>query len=532
MFKFRFAAVLVLGLILGAGSSRALVQEQLTDKVKVSLHTQYDAIQPRQNLGVLLKFKMTPGWHIFSQNPGEIGMPTKVEWQLPFGYEVDELGWSRDEEFKSDDIVQRGYGDTAYYQAVIRPDAQISGRAKLTAKVKWLACGEECVPEQKTFTVNLPVSQLEQLPTTVWNWELKNAEPWFLPEPEETARPNLWLIMLMAFAGGIIMNAMPCIFPILAIKAIALSQASYSKKKSRMEALFYTLGVVFSFVGIATVLMLLRINGEHIGWGFQLQSPWFVGGMAIVFILITLMLLDVIIVHNPLANKAGRMSFKNHLINSFMTGFLAVLIASPCTAPFMGVAIGYTLSAPVYTYYPVFLSLSLGYALPFALAGLFPKVIHRILPKPGKWMDVLKKIFAIPVFLTALWLLWVLYNQLAPQKNGTMAWKDYNPAKVSALVELKQPVFIDFTAKWCLTCLMNKRSTLESAEFAKLVKKHKLNLFRGDWTNNDQTVATALESYGRNSIPLYVYYNGKSADYEILPQILTPGIVKEYLKRN
>ena len=181
--KLKFAALLfVFSFFFAVSNSFALVQEQLTDKVKVSLHTQYDAVNPNQNLGVLLKFKMTPGWHIFSQNPGEVGMPTKVEWKLPLGYEVSELGWSRDEEFESDGIVQRGYGDTAYYQAVIHPETTTLERAELEVKIKWLACRDECVPEQRTFVLKLPVSSLEQLPTADWNNLLKEAEPWFLPE--------------------------------------------------------------------------------------------------------------------------------------------------------------------------------------------------------------------------------------------------------------------------------------------------------------------------------------------------------------
>lgn len=529
--KFKLAALLfIFSVLFAIPNSFALVQEQLTDKVKVSLHTQYDAVNPNQNLGVLLKFKMTPGWHIFSQNPGEVGMPTKVEWKLPLGYEVSELGWSRDEEFKSDDIIQRGFGDTAYYQAIIHPDTTTLERAELEVKIKWLACRDECVPEQRTFVLKLPVSAMGQLPTPDWNTTLKEAESWFLPEVETLPQPSLWLILLMAFAGGIIMNAMPCIFPILAIKVISLSQTSYNKKKNRMEALFYTLGVVVSFLIAATILLLLRQNGENIGWGFQLQSPWFVAAMAVLFLIIGLMLFDLVAIPNPLANKAGRMSFRNHLINSFMTGFLAVLIASPCTAPFMGIAIGYTLSAPVYAYYPIFLALGLGYALPFALAGLFPKAIHKILPKPGKWMDILKKIFAIPVFLTALWLSWILYHQIKPEQISEVNWHPYNAAEVSSLVENQKPVFIDFTAKWCLTCLMNKRSTLETSDFAALASEKGIVLFRADWTNNDQMIAKALESYGRNSIPLYVYYDGKSSDYKILPQILTPGITQKYLR--
>ncbi len=529
MRRFFAAAGIGLWFLLGTAVAKAVVAEASTDKVAVFLHTQFEAVHPRQNLGVLLKFKMTPGWHIFGQNPGEIAMPTKVMWQLPQDFAVEEIGWSRDGEFVTEDIVQRGYGDTAYYQALIRPGSSASSTADISVTVKWLACGEECVPEQKTLRLALPLSVHEQLPTADWERELQAAEPWFSPQVPAQADMPLWWILLSAFVGGIIMNAMPCVFPILALKVIALAQPSENARKNRSEALFYTLGVVVSFLVVAAVLMQLRLEGEHIGWGFQLQSPWFVGIMAGVFAVIGLMLLDVIVIRNPFPAVVC-WKFDNQALNAFMTGLLAVLVASPCTAPFMGMAIGYALSAPVTVYYPVFFSLGLGYALPFALAGLFPRFVHRILPKPGKWMDILKKLFAIPVFLTAIGLLWVLYYQLAPQKNDSLLWQKYDSAKVSALVAQKKPVFIDFTAKWCLTCLMNKRSTLETADFAKLAKEQRLNLFRADWTNNDEIVSAALESYGRSSVPLYVYYNGKAADYQILPQILTPGIVKDYLK--
>lgn len=255
--------------------------------------------------------------------------------------------------------------------------------------------------------------------------------------------------------------------------------------------------------------------------------------MIVIFVVIALMLLDVVTFSNPLANAAGRMSFRNHLISSFMTGFFAVLIASPCTAPFMGIAIGYTLTAPVFVYYPVFLSLGLGYALPFALIHLYPRPIHKILPKPGKWMNVLKKIFAVPVILTCLWLGWVLYAQVAGIKteaSETLNWQPYSQAAVERHLQNKEPVFIDFTAKWCLTCVINKKGALQSDEFERLVRKNKINLFTADWTNNDEAVAAALARYGRNSIPLYVYYDGKSDDYLLLPQLLTPQILNDYLQ--
>ncbi len=499
------------------------------DKLNLQLYPNFEQINPNRNLQIFLRFKMKNGWHIYSQNPGEIGMPTKVYWMLPEGYQQLEESWSNDEVFENDGIVQRGYGDVAYYKTTINPQKTFGNNAVIKAEVRWLACKEECVPEKAELKINFPITERDMMPTMQWQEISAEAKKWFLPRPPEV-NIGLWLVLLMAFVGGIILNFMPCIFPILAIKAISLSQTSYSKYKNRMESLFYTLGVVISFLFMASVLLILRKHGEYLGWGFQLQSPVFVTVMIIIFAVIALMFLDVLSLNNPFADKLGRMSFKNHLISSFMTGFLAVLIASPCTAPFMGVAVGYTLSAPVYLYYPVFLVLGLGYALPFALAGLFPKKIAKILPRPGKWMVILKRIFAIPVILTCVWLMWVLYNQLIPQKNNDLLWKNYDALAISELVEKKEPVFVDFTAKWCITCLVNKKAALQSEEFRKLVENHKIHLFRADWTNNSEEIAKALESYGRNSIPLYVYYNGKSKDYVLLPQILTPGVLEEYLR--
>lgn len=344
---------------------------------------------------------------------------------------------------------------------------------------------------------------------------------------------GLLMIMLMAFAGGLILNLMPCIFPILTIKVIALAQGSYNRYKARIESLLYFLGVVFSFFLIASILIWLRSKGEQIGWGFQLQSPIFVGIMIVIFSIIFLMLLDIVNLKNPFANKVGRISFKRQKINAFMTGFFAVLIASPCTGPFMGIAIGYTLSKPIYVYYPVFLALSVGYALPFVLAGLFPKFIHKFLPKPGKWMDILKKIFSIPVLLTVVWLFWVLFNQVNDRKGlqpSNILWQKYDAAKVEQLVEDGEKVFVDFTAKWCITCLANEKIALQSEEFEALVKKHRIQTFKADWTSKSADIALALASYGRNSIPLYVYYKDRNSEPVILPQLLTPQILKNYIK--
>lgn len=513
-------------------SVSALELKRSTDKVEVSLYTNYNDINPKQNLEVLIKFTMKNGWHIFSQQPGDIGLPTTVDWKIPLSFELSEQSWSLDEKFVNEDIVQYGYSKTAYYKAVIIPSGDVFNKVRLEAEINWLACKDECIPEKTTFYLDMPVTGNDLRPTQQWDKVIQKAQHSFVPRIMEM-EVNVWLAILMAFIGGIILNFMPCIFPILTLKAISLAESPYNKKKSRIEAAFYTAGVVISFIVIATILVLLRKQGEDIGWGFQLQSPTFISVMIVIFFLIFLMLLDVVNIPNPLINKVGRVSFKKHMWNSFFTGFFAVLIASPCTAPFMGIAIGYTLAAPLYVYYPVFISLSLGYALPFAMAGLFPKAIHKVLPRPGKWMDILKKIFAIPVLLTCIWLIWVLYNQLDAhyeKSTSQLNWRNYNPIQIAELVDKKEPVFVDFTAKWCITCLVNKKVALQSEKFAKLVKTRKINLFRADWTNHDDNIAAALERYGRNSIPLYIYYNGKDKKYEILPQLLTPGILEDHLE--
>lgn len=618
--------------------SFALVLGGRTDKVSADIITSTDDICPNQALEVLVRLKMHDGWHTYWRNPGDVGLPTSINWRLPEGFTAEERDHSQPKSFISEDLVQYGYDDIAYYKIRLTPDPKkitVGEKQNFTAVVSWLACKDECMPETVRLSFSIPVREFAAEPTQKWQDEITAANRTFpartgwnggyqilpdgkllinirLPKAEMLAEVNavsflpyqnglfvntdsqaagaddqgnlslsigleqepesnlpgiltidqdgrrssyelelaqtgnllvypplqtddkgLLTVILMAFAGGIILNFMPCIFPILSIKAISLVQGSVNKRNARIESLLYLAGVVLCFMLTATVLVWLREQGENIGWGFQLQSPVFVAVMIAVFFIVFLMLLDVINLRNPFANRIGRVSFAKQKINAFFTGFFAVLIASPCTAPFMGIAIGYTLARPIYVYYPVFLALSLGYALPFTLIGLFPEKIHKFLPKPGKWMATLKKVFAIPVFLTCVWLGWVLFNQLNSGRSAAadnLNWQSFNQKSVEAALLQKQPVFIDFTAKWCITCLANEKMALESEKFADLVKEQKIQLFKADWTNRDDEITRALEAYGRNSIPLYIYYRGDDSGYVILPQLLTPGIIDNYLK--
>lgn len=243
----KFLLAIVLGLAIFVGNPvNALELQKGTDKVSVKLITNFDEINTQQNLEVLLKFTLHKGWHIYSQNPGDIGLPTKVDFELPLSYEQKEDSWSVDEKFVTDGIEQFGYGKTAFYKTTIVPSNDVNNQAKIKVKVSWLACREECIPEKTEFNFILPITEQDLQPTASWQKNIQVAEHSFEARTQEM-EVNLFLAIAMAFLGGIILNFMPCIFPILTIKAISLAQSPYSRKKSRIEALLYTIGVVSSF---------------------------------------------------------------------------------------------------------------------------------------------------------------------------------------------------------------------------------------------------------------------------------------------
>ena len=531
----RFFLILIMALVF-AGKSHAWQNNFENDKLRLEVWTENSQLHSSQPLDVILKFEMKNGWHILAENPGDIGRPTVVKLDLPEGYQLKNKRWSAPKHFETDGIVQFGYDDTAYYRVSVVPIYRPERQIRIPLNVSWLSCREECIPGKFATTMDFEVTEWNVFPSNDFKKIAAEAEQSFTAETAHTntsnsANSSLLLVLLMAFVGGIILNFMPCIFPILTLKAISLIQGRFNHREMRIDALLYMLGVVVSFLLVAGILAVLRAQGEAVGWGFQLQNPYFVVLMLLIFVVVLLLLLDLIALKNPLADKLGRLSMSDKRIGAFATGFFAVLIASPCTAPFMGIAIGYTLSQAAYVYVPVFLFLGLGYALPFTLVGFFPKVLHKILPKPGRWMEILKKIFAIPVFLTCVWLGWVLYNQLAVTQTASQSaemWQEYDANKVKQLVANGEPILLNFTAKWCITCLANERLAFRAPEFEKLVQQKKIHLFKGDWTNENPEITKALASYGRNSIPLYVYYDGKQ--YHILPQLLTPSILCDHLK--
>ncbi len=325
--------------------------------------------------------------------------------------------------------------------------------------------------------------------------------------------------LALAFLGGLLLNLMPCVFPVLAFKVAGLIQ-----KPGRGHALAYTAGVVASFLALAGGLLAARAAGASIGWGFQLQSPWVVGALALLFIGIGLNLLGLFEVGTSLMGAAAKAGDKS----SFLSGVFAVVVAAPCTAPFMGAALGWALTQPAPLALAVFASLGLGTAAPFAILSSWPALIKR-LPKPGAWMETFKRILAMPMFLTASWLLWVLWRLLAAPTANDALWKTWTPEAVSQARAHGQTTFIDFTAAWCLSCQVNERVVLARPEIRAALEKGAA--FKADWTDKNAAIEKELAAHGRAGVPLYIVYP-KGGEAVVLPEILTPGLVLDALGEN
>jgi thiol:disulfide interchange protein/DsbC/DsbD-like thiol-disulfide interchange protein len=400
------------------------------------------------------------------------------------------------------------------------------------------------------------------------------------------------LLLLFAVLGGLILNLMPCVFPVLSIKAIGLvEQGKKHPATVRAKGLVFAAGVISSMLILAAALLALRAGGEQIGWGFQLQSPLFVTLMVYLLLAVGLNLSGVFEIGAGLTGIGDELTRDGGYRASFFTGVLTTLVATPCTAPFMAAAVGAALTQSPGVALGIFFALGAGLALPYLLLSFAP-ALRRALPKPGAWMDTLKQVFAFPMYASAAWLLWVLAQQTssglaaalagavliavaawayqksklasagsriaallaaavalllaillpvqfagvaapsltasAAQVRATDAWQPYDAARLSELRAAGRPILVNFTASWCLTCLVNERNAFADSTVQQLFRSKGVTLMKGDWTNRDAEITKALAAFGRAGVPLYVVYDSKpgSDDPVVLPQILTVNIVR------
>jgi thiol:disulfide interchange protein len=453
--------------------------------------------------------------------------------------------------------------------------------ARVTLEVEFQGCQDEGIcypPMTRRVGIDLPAGSGSEGVVEV---------PPPLPERGLGA---ILMILLGAVLGGLILNLMPCVLPILSLKALGLAGSGESTAKARAHALWYTAGVLTTFAAIGLGVLALRAGGQALGWGFQLQQPLFVALLVYIMLAIGLMLSGVFSIGGGLANVGGGLAAKSGPAGDFFTGVLAVVVASPCTAPFMGVALAFAFAAPPALALAVFLLLGLGLALPFIAIGFVPALAAR-LPKPGPWMEGFKQFMAFPMYLTAVWLAWVLARQRgadavglllagavllamalwwlerlrhrdkpiartfavavlllslmpllliqrieAPARdgsniesvNGSVA---YSAERLAALRAEGRVVFINMTADWCVTCKANERRVLGGEFFRQTLTAVDGVYMRGDWTNVDPAITAFLETHGAVGVPLYVVYPRDGGAGEVLPLILSEGIVREALAR-
>lgn len=407
---------------------------------------------------------------------------------------------------------------------------------------------------------------------------------------EATSEMPSWLTFLFfAFVGGLVLNLMPCVFPVISIKVLSLLKAQERSPSAKPDIGHwpYTFGVLVSFWALAGLLYVLRSGGEALGWGFQLQSPWFVVCLIWIFWLLGFSLFGTfeinILIPPSLSLKRSWPGWLQH----FWSGVLSTVVASPCTAPFMGASLGFALSQPFWILMSIFTMLGLGLSAPYLLLGWFPQAA-RLLPRPGPWMNHLKQLMAFAMWATVIWLLWTLSFQInftqvasvmvsllmlslllwlkqegvlknkrfvqaaiifgliglslwlafgglssqpslaggdANKKAMSSPWQPFSPLRLDELLQAKKAVFIDFTAAWCITCQVNKQTTLEREEVLKHFEAEDIQLLRADWTKRDPEITRMLQSYDRAGVPMYLFFSANGGEPIVLPEILSPALV-------
>ncbi len=487
--------------------------------VKTALVVDAPATQNSNRVWVGVTFTMPEHWHIYYKDPGDSGIPTTMEWTLPAGWKAGEIVWPAYERIDVSGIMNNGYSNQVTLPVELTAAGAPSGNISVTAK--WLVCKEVCIPESATLTAILPT----QTPNAREIIAAARASAAGEAPAATSNDTGLLRALVLAFLGGLLLNIMPCVLPILALKALAITKkASASRREAARQGLAYTAGVVLSFLVIAGGMLALKASGAAIGWGFQLQNATFVAALAGVMLLVAANLLGWFELPVLFGARATAVDDSTRS-GSFFTGALAVLVATPCTAPFMATAVGATLTLPPFAALLVFAALGLGMAAPFLLISVWPAA-RRLLPKAGPWMHRFKQLLAIPMLATAAWLIWVFVQLQFPSgKPMDVTHETFSTQRLEMLRAEGTPVLVDVTADWCLTCKINERVAFHPQAMQDFLHEKKVILLVADWTAADAEITAYLAQFGRNGVPLYVYYP-PHGEPVVLPQVLSPSLIR------
>lgn len=681
--------LLLLSLLLGA--ARGFAEPVRDQHVTAELVSEDLSFQPGRTFWVAINLAMDEGWHTYWQNPGDSGLGTTVDWDLPEGFKAGRLNWPYPKRIVDGPLVSYGYENAVLLLTQITPPAAwTGGTVRLRARVGWLMCNEMCIPGNALVTLDLQASSdvpsadprwamplaaaREMLPAEPFEWvvagdfdpnfvvirftprgeappyaqddfhffpyqenvidylatqelsragrdyllKIKRAAPatkpdglqgillgppgWIdgtarrsllidipSPSPATTTtspRSSLTLMtgLLAMFIGGMLLNLMPCVFPVLSLKIVNLVEQSRETRESAIKhAMAFTGGVLLSMWVLAAILLTLRSGGSTAGWAFQMSNPAFVLGLTVLFLLIGLNMFGVFEAGLALTSAGAAQQAKKGLFGSFASGLLTTVAGAPCAGPFLGTAIGFALAQPAGVALLAFTAMGLGTAAPYALLSTYPRLLNA-LPRPGAWMETMKQFMAFPMLITAAWFAsvfaklqgggdilfrllvtfiltgaaaWCFGKWSALHRAPAVRWlgrfaallllalgirhatqkeempvEPWSKARVEQLRQAGQPVLVDFTADWCAICQVNKRIALESDAVRAKLKEKGVTVLIADWTDQNATVAAGLAEFGRAAVPLYLLYGrDPSQPPQILPQSLTSGIVLEALNK-
>ncbi len=573
-----FTVLLWISLLVSPGASRAastVTESGLTSSSSIPRNILLN--EPTQFLPVEEAYQFTPGVTNGTLTTDWLIAPGYYLYQHRFSVNLIRVGRQPERLTSQYQPGQHLYDDyyqkelEVYYDATrVLTALPATSAASLVLAIESQGCADAglCYPPRTEYlSVNLTEGTANLIDAPPGATNVTNTQP-----PNKIASTYAFAT-LVAFAllGGMILNLMPCVFPVLSIKVLSTTAAHLSAHSKHLHGIAYSGGIILSFVAIAAVMLALRTAGQAVGWGFQLQSPTFVAMLAGLFFIIAQSFSGHLSVGGRWMSIGQNLTASSSMKGSFMTGVLATVVASPCTAPFMGTALGVALTQPPATSLAIFATLGLGMALPFLALSWIPGLMEK-LPAPGPWMNTFSQLLAFPLYATVIWLLWVLGRQtsidhaiavslgilllgfaiwlhrqsnnvfakglvilavagaislsLAPKPDGQpRPWQPYSAARLEALRAVGKPVFVNLGADWCITCLANEKIALDGDAFRAALTAHDITYLKGDWTHYDAEITQLLNSYGRSGVPLYLYYDAAGNPARILPQLLTEATV-------
>ena len=508
-------------------SEKTLVSHE---HVSLELISSVNSIPKENNLHLGLYFKLDPGWKIYWKYPGKAGYPPGIDWVKSKNIKDLEILWPKPEEFEILGMESLGYS-----KEVILPIKLIieNNNEKLLANfdVDYLTCKKICIPFNDNLILNIPTGdgQVSEYGKVINQYIDKSN---YLNYSSLLNPDSILLFLFIAFVGGVILNFMPCVFPVLSLKiynVLSQQQQNINNKTIKRNFLATILGIIFSFFVLSLITVLLKSLGHSLGWGFQFQSPIFLSFMILILILFSLNLIDFFSIDIPFFfkkflnkvinfNKKSSEFFQNFLLGSFIT-----ILSTPCSAPFIGTALGFAFVSSNQVIFLIFFCISLGLSSPYIILATKPQILS-FLPKPGLWMKKFKYFLSFLLILTAIWLTSVLLIQVNTINNNDSNnnnWLDFDTIKLKELVNENNIVFVDITADWCMTCFYNKKTVLDRKKVKNIFEKYDVKKMRGNLTKPNKEINKYINSYGRFGIPANVIYSPSAPQGVLLPEVLT-----------